>query len=970
MARSSTKVLSTLSAQNKTLTEAPRPSVSQRASLPVVYTSPMQKKLDDTVKKLAGDIKISDELKHYDLAIFAKYGIKKFEIKLGEERVEAWLYDQNSLQLPIIEDQAIKRGQSLVAAAKHIFMNQGLAENIHLLEQLEKDYIAIIAKESERLTQAKADELINMLINDIAYRWGRSHPKVDELKEADYKGFYNELWHETETPPYAAYKTSHILVLNTDEHVRSVQFYERGTRSLTDEKAKEYRSAHKRDGVGVPNFIAYGTGHLDEKGDPVVTDIGFRHASLVPIDLYKEDKTKDSSVKEKKESDAQSLLVQEITTENMLLLASEMRARMTTADEKEDKVPNYWINVSLLTATENSLLDREDQTQQYRDTILAADRIRARQGIVPVMFDFGVNTGATTLGLYTSDQAFENRRAFFQLQKMFLSTFDNMSGLPPTIKSYMEKYKGKLSKMIDHFDNTIEKELEKKYQAYDQACLVYKMAEEKDKPTAREKVFFCKNELEQVKKGMHGVSEKMIEQLLLLEPEKDLLKFLSDEVPRLPKATSKEELAKRFNMISALSDMSNINLHFLNTQWKDSDKRFDLQAYIVDLGKCLGRLNSFEKNPVARVTTSFNCKSNNDRSQIMAIKVDQLRLRRFHGGPAHCDFGRHACGGAWAQSPIIDTDGGGPKYKGRHPNKDFATAQYATSDWAGHKKGKQSYGVPQGLQIKSPDSQMQEFKKLHESLSSVDKKHSEPMLLLLNKNLVPLSTGILAQRAALFCELIQSYFSHISSSELEDKQKNAISDALVAILKVQFSSSPKVSVTIAESPSVRLSVIGDFKDQRVTVTSVSGATKTPIDPKLASDVKDYKLYTAAMKAGRGLKWDSTSTKNISRTYGEYCNKMHTPQEALILLGDLAKLISAWLDKKHGKKRTKDNRVETLRALQAHIDGEIAKITAAIDLPKKLHMDVIEAFKSQNYKGAFDLLNPKATQAATIKSLSA
>ncbi len=325
-----------------------------------------------------------------------KYAADKFLLQTPEsDPVELWVFNHKTFQdVPIIEDQAQKCAEAIVSGAKEVFKMTGMGDQIPTLDLLEKAFTQKIqafftlpvTEEHFKDQIKKTNRYIRELLNDIGYIYGENCGDVIDDAAKFYKDFYKSLWHAAEEVDLS-FKKNNILVIN--RAANTVQYYARGTQSLIPgDTEKQYISAHKRDEVGVPNFIAYSTGHLDANGNPVITEVGFRHASLPPIELYKKEE-------ELPEGDLHAECV-EITTQNIDLLAEEMRRHLGSRDEKL-----HWLNVSLLTATGGSV-DDENQKRQYRETILGAERIRSRKnGIVnPITFDFGVNIFATNAVLW------------------------------------------------------------------------------------------------------------------------------------------------------------------------------------------------------------------------------------------------------------------------------------------------------------------------------------------------------------------------------------------------------------------------------------------------------------------------------------------------------------------------------------------------------------------------------------------
>ena len=266
------------------------------ASHPVLFQEPLQSIVSQLHEKI-------QENKQYDQKIFKKYHIKKYKLMDDQhkEPVEAWIYDHQSKYIPILEDQAMKRAQSLCEAARVLFEKQkynvDLIEKTFSLFENAINHVLYPSNIDEATFEAqftKIDSLIHQLINDLAYHWGHAHAHPYELTKKDYAEFYKNLWDTVEIVT-SLYKRSNILVINNDPNVQSVHYYRRGSQPFTpDEKERMYRSSHHREDPGLSNLISYGMGYL-KKGIPVITQSGFRHASLPPIGLYKKEERKENS---------------------------------------------------------------------------------------------------------------------------------------------------------------------------------------------------------------------------------------------------------------------------------------------------------------------------------------------------------------------------------------------------------------------------------------------------------------------------------------------------------------------------------------------------------------------------------------------------------------------------------------------------------------------------------------------------
>lgn len=725
------------------------------------------------------------------------------------ERVEVWRHDANSLQVPILEDQALKRATSIIMAAKKIIEDEKRPHQNGAGRQLNEVWTAFkneiqllysdkllaaaelnelkskVAKANEQKYQAlkqliekarsakkpdirdqylaEADILnkenielenmaiqesvaakfekqraiikknINELLNDVAYIWGRTSVNPHVLMAADYQAFYQALWHAVEEviPPH---KRSHILVFNEDPIVMSVQYYERGVVASTQKNEKQYISAHKRDGAGIANFIAYSTGSLDlsDASEPcLMTDLGFRHASLVPIDFYKQEK------RQKLDLHAECV---NVTTQNFTALYTEIQSRLfaettpkTVAEKKEIEPVVHLINVSLLTVK----VDDNEQKKQFQDTILAADRLRSRKNSTfkPITFDFGVQVDATgsKLRYYPDEQKFENHRAFFQLHTLLIEQFAQLQESMPRILH--NPLWQSLQKKTHFFTTAIERRPEIYFEngieltergvlpfaeRYDRACTAYF-----DKPTLDNKALMqlAEQRLNAEKISLYQAADGLL--TLYKTDYPAVKKLFQEQLTTLKQHLQGSQSNLHFveaqqTLLFALVDFTRILDLYLNDTWHTLDENFKLPATLIDFGSCLGKLDaSFPNEKTPRcTTTSWNCKSNNDRSSTLAAHVDIIRAEHLGQKLFYKDsrnqphyVSSHYVNSAWVQSPILDTDGGGPKFGGKivgnlvkdsgHPFATYAELQISTSKWATHKLAEKSksLAVPTKLKL-------------------------------------------------------------------------------------------------------------------------------------------------------------------------------------------------------------------------------------------------------------------------------
>lgn len=626
--------------------------------------------------------------------IAQKYNINKYLcLNLEQDPVEVWIYNANSKPFPILEDQAVKCAESIFEAAKIIFSQEKRDDQISMLKKVMHQfdlrvvelYKQPISKKNFSEQRDEINNIIHAVLNDIAYVWGYSHSEEDQAKltSDSYKGFYNSLWEAIEIVK-PQYKNNHILVINRHPEVMSVQYYERGSGKGI---ARDTQSAHKRDKVGVPNFISYGSGIIRSDNTLQIENVGFRHASLPPIDLYNNPNTHEECVS--------------ITTQNLELLKNEMANKL---DHKPNEIC-YLINVSLLTATN----DKEKQARQAAEITLAAERVR-NEYFQPIMFNFGVNVlalgmidvaGASympkPIRVYPATQNFENQRAFFQLQLLFqekitsINTFleeafssPEETSIIPYIKAFMRDF-DEFSSFTSSFEEKIELMLEPDISAYKLACQQFDSASEQQKEIARIEMQNKEVALNNKKESFFSLGDEIYKKYKILFNESYLIQ---------------ENLIKHFKLnnihkmilpitsriIYLLEDFLAIQKLYLNDEWYVPSNNFKLQANLIDLGVLLNELDFYIKNKSSFVATSWNCKSNNDRSAAMALILEIMQLSRTN---PTLNVAAFSSGNASSLSAVSDS-GGGSKFGGHfydsgHPSPDFARLLEKTSRWSIHK---------------------------------------------------------------------------------------------------------------------------------------------------------------------------------------------------------------------------------------------------------------------------------------------
>ncbi len=716
----------------------------------------MQKYFQAAVTELHATVA---DMKHDD-AIFKKYRVKKYKLKKKDEPVEVWIFNSESKPFPILEDQLMKRAESIYESAREIFNKTGTSSFFQTAgtdtsvrgglsglmgkfkEILNKEFYSKEIKDEKdfHAQYKRGKKLISNFINDIAYLYGGggkySFTKEEECAEF-YAKFYKDLW-ETVEKTHPDYKRSHILVINENPQVRCVQYYERG----------EHPSAHNRAGIDVSNFIAFGTGYLDKEGWLHITDTGFRHASLPPIDLYKKEQeeidlfekqakviVRRSTVGEKNVRTSVSSdekRVQEvidnihrdyqlqtvgITKKDMdILLHTEMKKY--ALDEKQTL---NWVNVGLLTVTD----DKEKQERQYRETILAAERIRGeeyikiskdpslRPAVNPIMFNFGVNWQARDKSLlakiYPDEQKFENQRAFFQLQKIFYeqmqTTAKKMMADHPDSKNgnlikIIVNIINELSKNQIDFEQKIEGVLKDYISKYAEAFNVFD-GRGKSQRTEAEKneVVKAEKELQAFKTYYYQEADTLLGKYRKEYHSSQLI----ENIEKLKEiAKDQREPAQQF--LNALKDFQNINTFYLDDSWAKPEHNFKLQASIFNLAGQLSKLERYTES-LSCTTRSLNCKSDNDRSNVASTFVDSVRALRQQPSISNVPFDRekHYSGSVFPLHPTYDTDGGGAKFGGRfdsgHPSRKFAAMQIATSGLATHKMKKKKRKIPTKFEL-------------------------------------------------------------------------------------------------------------------------------------------------------------------------------------------------------------------------------------------------------------------------------
>lgn len=613
----------------------------------------MEEKYNIIVNNLYGQTK--DYRNHYDEKIYKKYGVQKYILKNNDgESVETWVYGANfkkhNIHQPIIEDQILKRAESIQAAARAM----GIPDNTLrvLMDRFKSRRDLLFDEKDEKATLNLADQLVKSFVNEIAFEWVEQRKRAG--LPADPKQFSEILWDKVEklkSDELPDFKKMNLLVVNEDKQVRAVQYYERGT-VTPDSKDKQYRSAHNRGAeIGISNYVAYANGTLDAKGETInISQSGFRTASWAPIDLYK--------------TEGERVTVDK-TFKNAQHLIHNMRSEVETKDEQKQKPTLNLVSVSLLTVVGG----KDKQSRQYKESILAAERLRYSpdEKINPIMFDFGVNTVAIKLGslVVPKEQEFENIRAFLQLQKLF---FDKVSDakIPQFGASKLFSSMKSLSEFNSQFSE-IEKEIKVKADIY------IKLLNQKNPPASDDKIKEARKALNKVKYDTNLEKTRGI-----FKAYAEAKKFSEGDVKA---AVQDPLLQKAFDDFLVIQDL------FLSGKWKTEEQNFQLQAHIAALAVKIEKLNAkYPGDPPEHTAATSNCKSNNDRNTIMAITLDQIRAKEEMG--EGFDPISHADAHAARYNPQLDTEGGGSKGELGDPDPVLAKKLSKTSDWATHKISK------------------------------------------------------------------------------------------------------------------------------------------------------------------------------------------------------------------------------------------------------------------------------------------
>ncbi len=918
------------------------------------------------VNELHQQITAKDSKAIPDPQIEQKYQTARYQLVNEEkEPVETWEFrKKNFNDIPIIEDQALKCAEAMILSAYHIFDKEGMSAHKPELDQLMQTFKKKISELYQKAVNENdfylnADSIthyLKYLMNDIALTYSRFYPNIDKLDDKEYaklfNNFYKSLFHSVWDIDIPHFKNN-ILVLNKE--AKTIQYYERGTQPTfidekSEEKGKVYIASHKRDAVGVPNFIAWSTGHLDENGKPVLTQSGFRHASLPPISLYKRKyhKTPIDCV--------------DITTSNMQILGREMRAKV---GEKPEKL--NWINVSLLTV----MADTDYQERQFRETILSADRIRSRDDatILPITFDFGVNIFATSKSPITAlpnIQIIENHRALFQLHKLLVNTVNKTDRQVASVFVGFDKIATQFEEKIEQPILAAAKTYDQIFQAYSALQNNYNAASEiaKSQPTtdninrANELKHQLEQSLNQLKDAEIALNNKKSEVF-------DTANALMADYYKQFTATNKVFIEKALELLKSdpesqslcnvLEDLKIIIDLYQNkdNKWNDVKNNFKIQAYIVDIASNLEQLGAY-------VTSSWNCKSNNDRSALMAWFVNAIAERRRNPNINNV-LQSHYQGSAWVKATEADTLAGGPKFGAQllakfirvhygHPLPELARMHETTAHWAMHifEKKAHTFSIPYEFKLMSAQDLMQERRK---SVTDLQSYYGE----LLSE----LTTILDAQESSTSNNIIKSFFAndiknYILTPTNQDGsfKKYIIAEIIDEYLKKIYQH-PHIDIASRRVAMTTIQQLLDhmqgstllFSSQLAMPDTSHGAEEKssssleifPLDQweKTLKKNREIKVSIPFLKNSIGLgleKSNSKFTKIVTNAYKEYLNSLQSTSSGLESLRDQYSLlinlntaIENWLLKKRGKEgaNRSDDRLSAMQLLHEFAQKQLS-----------------------------------------------
>jgi len=935
-----------------------------------------QSKLNRILKKAIAPEKKTDPL-------YNKYGVKKIEIAEEEEEekksasppADVWIFSRLYTQIPMLEPQALIRGESLLAAMKKIFEKEGYDKEKNY--GLEKSFLTFKA-EIEKLYQYTFDHktrsdiekeferqfkivkyLVQDLINDFAYQWGYHHKKYPHLEKSDFQEFYENLFKtvETVTPRY---KKSDIVAI--DEKSGSVQLYERGTH---DEKkgVMQYISAHKRDAAGIANFIFYSTGHIIQEGKAELTDAGFRHASFAPLDLYKHsEKQYFSSSHTKKSQKALPSVTLDpihfktlaITKQNMDNFCDEARNHFPVVEDSKAP-PLTWINVSLLTISKHEYLTHEKQERQFDETILAADLIRTKNkgAVNPLTFTFGVNWFATssfeTLILYPDKQKFENQRAYFGMQTDFLNRLKKINLQFNTEDEKKQNFNILISSLIADFEQysnafktDIEDQLKTVQDNYLKAFTKYqnyrakKVKEDKAEPNTTDTKFrlklrdlqYAENALNAKKAELYPEATRIFNQQA--EKYRERKTELETALLNINNTAKTEPLSKKEKTLSyALEDFLEIQKLYIGNTWYKKENTFKLQTHLLDLANQQNKLD-VDFNFEGQTASSYNCKSANDRAGTQAGLLDGLRAeRKATADNKDFDAKEHFTSNACNLSQIYDTDGGGGKFEGGgHPNPDFAALQAETESLASHKIGQkiiENCPIPTGLILIDHLSEVVDLINYHYHLfkSIVLKDIQEEKEL---KRINAFFTTVEARITSLTDKTFDA--DHFKSGVLKDLTHLNLETHLSHCSYSIF------------SDALDIFLINISKLKQKDIPELKGETTS------FSSMDSYNTFESKLNTVFTFR-DSSYTKAVKKAYEDYCDRMRlkasqTPADAVTqfnYLMEIKKAIDNWFRYKHNTFNQSGN---TIKKIQFFFNRTERNYLKRVDCMKQLLADTNQA----------------------------
>ena len=427
----------------------------------------------------------------FDEDMFNAYKVKKYTLTYDrlptaikecwparffpEQGIDVWLYPEGAATCPIVEEDAIKRIQSmfesfsLLIGDRQTFQQTCLEaiKEVRGLYHQDRDF-------NQQLSDSKS----------IIFRFYHkccAHPQLEQRKKLP------KLLELGEYLTYPSYAKRDLIVINLSN--RDVEYYQRGhflteaqikhlseegqyfpeekrsmiqaTNEQMDAHEPVYTSSHRRWGEGAANMVAYATGHLlTTDGEPRVhiDAAGFRHASLPPVDLYKKDANKSQSRGRKKsqvevELHAPAHEVMAITMRNVeqVLTAQAQQLLMPCITSMEPAellklcdgftqltpLVIEWNNMQVFTP--GQFISADHQRQQHEVTMLALNafneselHITIQTGGKPIQLWIQPKVHHMCMGVnafkskVTDLQHYENKMGFVDFYKFCLRTSKEM----------------------------------------------------------------------------------------------------------------------------------------------------------------------------------------------------------------------------------------------------------------------------------------------------------------------------------------------------------------------------------------------------------------------------------------------------------------------------------------------------------------------------------------------------------------